>query len=143
MLPAAAAPGQHAQSGAIRTGRCNLASINDIVENVVGCKWTLHVLAQVRAGVNRPGQLARSAPGLTTKVLNERLRKLVKYGVLERIVFPEIPPHVEYRLTPLGARLNGVLDAIADLQQDLDRGRVATRLSAPRRRPGTASSECG
>ena len=58
-------------------------SINEIVEDVIGCKWTLHVLARVRAGVRRPGQLVRTADGLTTKVLNERLAKLVRYGVLE------------------------------------------------------------
>lgn len=109
-----------------------MASINEIVENVVGCKWTLHVLAHVRGGVTRPGQLVRSAPGLTTKVLNERLRKLVRYGVLEKTVFPEVPPHVEYRLTPLGTRLNAVLDAIASLQKDLDRGRLPGRAAARR-----------
>lgn len=97
-------------------------SIRRIVEDVVGCKWTLHVLAQVRAGVNRPGQLVRSAEGLTTKVLNERLAKLVRYGVLEKASFPEVPPRVEYHLTPLGARLNGVLDAIDALQADVDGG---------------------
>jgi DNA-binding HxlR family transcriptional regulator len=98
-------------------------SIRAIVEDVVGCKWTLHVLAQVRAGVNRPGALVRTAEGLTTKVLNERLSKLVRYGVLEKQSFPEVPPRVEYRLTPMGERLNGVLDAIEALQDDVDRAR--------------------
>lgn len=92
------------------------------MENVVGCKWTLHVLAQVRAGVNRPGRLVRTAEGLTTKVLNERLAKLVRFGVLEKVSYPEVPPRVEYRLTPLGQRLYGVLDAIAELQQERDGG---------------------
>ena len=99
-------------------------SIRRIVEDVVGCKWTLHVLDQVRGGVNRPGALVRTAEGLTTKVLNERLAKLVRYGVLAKESFPEVPPRVEYRLTPLGERLNGVLDAIAALQDDVDRARV-------------------
>ena len=99
-------------------------SIRRIVEDDVGCKWTLHVLAQVRGGVNRPGALVRTAPGLTAKVLNERLSKLVRYGVLEKQSFPEVPPRVEYRLTPLGERLNGVLDAIAGLQDDVDAGRA-------------------
>jgi DNA-binding HxlR family transcriptional regulator len=98
-------------------------SIRRIVEDVVGCKWTLHVLAQVRAGVNRPGALVRTAEGLTPKVLNERLTKLVRYGVLEKQAFPEVPPRVEYSLTPLGERLNGVLDASAALQDDVDRAR--------------------
>jgi DNA-binding HxlR family transcriptional regulator len=73
--------------------------------------------------VNRPGALVRTAEGLTTKVLNERLSKLVRYGVLEKHAFPEVPPRVEYRLTPLGERLNVVLDAIDALQDEIDRGR--------------------
>jgi DNA-binding HxlR family transcriptional regulator len=95
-----------------------------MVEDVIGCKWTLHVLAQVRAGVQRPGQLVRTADGLTTKVLNERLSKLVRYGVLEKVSYPEVPPRVEYHLTTLGSRLNTVLDAIRSLQDDVDGGRV-------------------
>lgn len=105
-----------------RAARQSTPSIATIVENVVGCKWTLHVLAQVRAGVNRPGRLVRTAEGLTTKVLNERLAKLVRFGVLEKVSYPEVPPRVEYRLTPLGQRLYGVLDAIAELQQERDGG---------------------
>ena len=108
-----------------RNNRARVARISDIVEDVVGCKWTLHVLQQVRRGVTRPGQLVRTAEGLTTKVLNERLTKLVRYGVLEKVSYAEVPPRVEYSLTPLGSRLNGVLDAIAALQDDVDRGRVA------------------
>lgn len=100
--------------------------ISALVEDVIGCKWTLHVLAQVRAGVTRPGRLVRTAEGLTTKVLNERLAKLVRYGVLEKISYPEIPPRVEYRLTPLGERLNGILDAIDALQKDVDSGSLDT-----------------
>jgi DNA-binding HxlR family transcriptional regulator len=95
-------------------------TVREIVEDVVGCKWTLHVLARVRAGVTRPGQLVRTADGLTTKVLNERLTKLVRHGVLVKIVYPESPPRVEYRLTTLGERLNTVLDAIEALQDELE-----------------------
>ena len=93
--------------------------VRRIVEDVVGCKWTLHVLAQVRGGVHRPGQLVRTAEGLTTKVLNERLSKLVRYGVLEKVSYPEVPPRVEYQLTGFGLRLGTVLDAIEALQDEL------------------------
>ena len=93
-------------------GSPDSVAIRRIVEDVVGCKWTLHVLAQVRRGVRRPGQLARSVEGLTTKVLNERLAKLVRYGVLEKQAYPEIPPRVEYHLTPRGRQLEVVVDAL-------------------------------
>ena len=92
-----------------------------MVADVVGCKWSLLVLDLVRSGVNRPGAMERSVDGLTAKVLNERLRKLVRYGVLEREVFAEVPPRVEYRLTEFGGRFSAVLDAIRELDRDMTR----------------------
>ena len=79
--------------------------VSAMFESCIGCKWTLHVLAQIRAGVCRPGALERSTEGLTAKVLNERLVKLVNFGIVERVSYPEIPPRVEYRLTPFGKRV--------------------------------------
>lgn len=90
-----------------------------MVEDIVGCKWSLAVLGRVRAGVRRPGALEHSLPGLSTKVLNERLRKLVRYGILARSAFPEVPPRVEYSLTPFGHRFARVLDDIAELDREL------------------------
>jgi DNA-binding HxlR family transcriptional regulator len=71
-----------------------------MVEDIVGCKWSLAVLERVRSGVSRPGALEHSLPGLSTKVLNERLRKLQRYGIVSRTAYPEVPPRVEYALTP-------------------------------------------
>jgi DNA-binding HxlR family transcriptional regulator len=90
-----------------------------MVEDVLGCKWTLRVLGAIRAGVQRPGALEREIAGISTKVLNERLRKLVRFGVIERHAFPEVPPRVEYKLTPYGRRFTRVLDAVEALQKDL------------------------
>ena len=83
-----------------------------MVENIIRCKWSLSVLALIRQGINRPGAMERSVEGLTTKVLNERLRKLVNFGILEKTIFPEIPPRVEYSLTDLGRSLAPVLQAM-------------------------------
>jgi DNA-binding HxlR family transcriptional regulator len=95
-------------------------SVASVIEDVVGCKWTLHILGQIRQGVVRPGAMQRSVAGLTTKVLNERLRKLVRYGLLEKQIYPERPLHVEYHLTRFGQRLNGILDQIDMLQRERD-----------------------
>ncbi len=92
-------------------------SVAEIFEKCIGCKWTLHVLAQIRAGVHRPGQLQRSTAGLTTKVLNDRLAKLVNLRIVERESFPEIPPRVEYRLTMFGEQFVQLLDQIDELQR--------------------------
>jgi len=86
-----------------------------MVEDIIGCKWSLTVLGLVRAGVKRPGAMQRRVDGLTAKVLNERLRKLLRYRIIEREVFAEVPPRVEYRLTEFGKRFGGVLDQIAAL----------------------------
>jgi DNA-binding HxlR family transcriptional regulator len=91
-----------------------------MVEDIVGCKWSLAVLELVRRGVHRPGAMEHSIEGLTAKVLNERLRKLVRYGILEKTAYPEIPPRVEYTLTAFGEKFTGILDQIARLQQELE-----------------------
>jgi DNA-binding HxlR family transcriptional regulator len=90
-----------------------------MVEDVVGCKWSMTVLRLVREGVTRPGAMERSVDGLTTKVLNERLRKLTGFGVLRREAFPEIPPRVEYTLTPFGLKFVTILDAIDELEREV------------------------
>lgn len=92
--------------------------ISRMVEDVVGCKWTLTILQLIRQGTRRPGVLERSVEGLTTKVLNERLKKLVDYGILERRAYAEIPPRVEYELTPFGQKFSSILDAIEELEMD-------------------------
>lgn len=94
-------------------------TVAGMVEDIVGCKWSLTVIAQVRAGVRRPGAIEHSVPGLTQKVLNERLRKLVRFNILERRSYPEVPPRVEYTLTPFGEKFAGVLDRIRELEGEL------------------------
>lgn len=90
-----------------------------MVEDIVGCKWSLCVLDLIEQGCNRPGVMQRSVSGLSAKVLNERLRKLLRYGIIERQVYAEVPPHVEYRLTPFGRRFSRILAAIRDLEREL------------------------
>jgi DNA-binding HxlR family transcriptional regulator len=90
------------------------------VESVLGCKWSLTVLALVAGGVHRPGAMEHAVPGLSKKVLNERLRKLVRYGILDRRAYAELPPRVEYRLTTFGRRFARVIDQVESLQRELD-----------------------
>ena len=90
-----------------------------MVEDIVGCKWSLAVIGAVRGGVCRPGALEHSIDGLSKKVLNERLAKLVRYGILDKRSYAEMPPRVEYRITPFGEKFCGLLDGIAALQREL------------------------
>lgn len=121
----------------ISAGKPKNGDVAAMVESIVGCKWSLHVLGQIRHGVYRPGALARTHEGLTTKVLNERLSKMVRFGILQRVAYPEIPPRVEYRLTDFGKRFVKILDAVDQLQHELDRANPS-QASAASPSPGEA-----
>ena len=90
-----------------------------MVEDIIGCKWSLTVLGLVAGGVSRPGAMQKRVAGLTAKVLNERLRKLLRFGIIERHVYAEVPPRVEYTLTEFGRRFEGVLKEIAALDESV------------------------
>lgn len=94
--------------------------VSRMVEDIVGCKWSLAVIGAIRSGISRPGAIVRTEEGLTQKVLNERLKKLQRYGILEKEIFPETPPRVEYRLTGFGRRFLRILDEIDALQKDVE-----------------------
>ncbi len=91
-----------------------------IVEDIVGCKWSMAVLGCIRSGTTRPGAIQRALPGLSTKVMNERLAKMLRFGLVERRSYAESRPRVEYSLTPVGVRLAAILDGIEELQADID-----------------------
>lgn len=94
--------------------------VKQMVEDIIGCKWSLSVISLIRNNINRPGAMEKSVEGLTTKVLNERLKKLINFGILEKTVFAEIPPRVEYKLTAFGNKFVGIIDAIEILEKELD-----------------------
>lgn len=102
----------------LRGGGAQTATVPRMVEDIIGCKWSVSVLGLIAAGVHRPGAMQRRVPGLTAKVLNERLRKLLRFGLIEREVFAEVPPRVEYRLTSFGRRLSGIIEQIASLEAE-------------------------
>ncbi len=85
-----------------------------MVEDVVGCKWTVQLLAAIVAGHRRPGRLRREVAGISTKVMNERLTKLIRFGLLERRALSEKPPQVEYHLTTKGLQLSELVGEIQE-----------------------------
>lgn len=86
------------------------------LEDVVGCKWSAAIVGALQRGVNRPGQLERYIPGISTKVLTERLRKLRDYGLITRAERSGPVRHVEYSLTPTGRKLAGIIEQLHALQ---------------------------
>ena len=89
------------------------------LEDVLGCKWSVSVLLAILAGVQRPGALERHIPGISTKVLTERLRKLGAYGLIERSVRDTSPPHTEYKLTASGLKLVRIVEQVRALDDEI------------------------
>ncbi len=73
----------------------------------------------VRQGVRRPGAMEHAIPGLSKKVLNERLRKLQRFGIIAKRSYAEVPPRVEYRLTRFGEKFSGLMDGVEALQREI------------------------
>jgi DNA-binding HxlR family transcriptional regulator len=79
----------------------------------IGDKWTTLVVLVLLDGPRRFSQLRDRIGGVAPKVLTETLRRLERDGILTRTAYPEIPPRVEYELTPLGRSLEEPIRAIA------------------------------
>ena len=78
---------------------------------VLAEKWTLLIVTQLADGPMRTSEIRRGVEGVSEKMLIQTLRKLESFGLVSRRSYPEVPPRVEYRLTPLGrslARLAGL-----------------------------------
>lgn len=77
--------------------------------DIIGTKWTFLIIRNLLMdGTVRFGNLLRSLDGVSPKTLSLRLRELEKFGLVNRIVYPEIPPRVEYELTEKGKSLETI-----------------------------------
>ncbi len=77
--------------------------------DIIGSKWTFLIIRDLLIdGTLRFGDLLRSLEGISPKTLSLRLRELEKFGLVNRIVYPEIPPKVEYELTVKGKELEAI-----------------------------------
>ena len=86
--------------------------------SVLGGKWTPQVLWELRDETLRFGELQRRIPGITKKMLSQRLQELEEDGVVHREAYAEVPPRVEYSLTDFGKTLRPVLDAMCEWGND-------------------------
>ena len=80
------------------------------VLQIIADTWTPIVLFCMRGRTRRFNELQRSIPDISKKMLTQTLRKLEKRGLLNRLVHPVVPPHVDYSLTPAG---NKFAEAVA------------------------------
>lgn len=86
--------------------------------NLIGNKWKLLIVYNLLEGKKRFGELKKSISAtknqnISQAVLTQNLRELEEAKILKRKVYAEVPPRVEYALTPLGESLNGVLESLA------------------------------
>jgi DNA-binding HxlR family transcriptional regulator len=75
------------------------------VLELIGSKWSMLVICLLKTGSVRTGGLMRGVEGISQKMLTQTLRDLERSGIISRISHPELPPRVEYTLTPLGQTL--------------------------------------
>ena len=81
---------------------------------LIGSKWSMLILCSLRTAPHRTHQLKRRVTGVSAKMLTQTLRELERHGIVHREDFGEVPPRVEYRLTPLGRSLAAL---IVDIEQ--------------------------
>ncbi|WP_332449217.1 winged helix-turn-helix transcriptional regulator [Methanoculleus sp.] len=79
---------------------------------VIGGKWKALILWHLCDGVKRFSELQRELPGINAKMLTRQLRELEGDGVVQRTVYPEVPPRVEYAVTGFGRTLLPILEAL-------------------------------
>jgi DNA-binding HxlR family transcriptional regulator len=79
---------------------------------VIGGRWKVLILRELFQGVQRFGQLHRALNGITQKMLTQQLREMEHDGIIHREVYLQVPPKVEYSLTPLGESLKPILDSM-------------------------------
>lgn len=90
----------------------HLACPAEVTADLIGGRWKIVLLWHLLQGVHRFSDLQRAVPGITQKVLTHQLRDMEKSGLLNRTVYAEVPPKVEYQLTPFGLTLKPVVDAM-------------------------------
>jgi DNA-binding HxlR family transcriptional regulator len=81
---------------------------------VIGGKWKALILWELHAQPRRPGELKRLIAGISEKMLIQQLREMEADGLVDRLVFHEVPPRVEYSATKLGKSLNDAMGPLAD-----------------------------
>jgi len=85
------------------------------VVGLLGNKWSILVLRELFGGDRRTHELLTALPGISTKTLTQRLREMEAYGLVERRIYAEIPPRVEYSLTSKGREMKPVMAALHEV----------------------------
>lgn len=82
--------------------------------SLIDSKWKSCILDELRNKSMRPCELHRALPEATPRVLDLQLKEMVEDGLVEKTIFPELPPRSEYAITPLGMSLVPIIDAMLE-----------------------------
>ena len=96
----------------------------EITLAVIGGRWKTLLLYHLFQGVKRFSELQRATVGITQKMLTQQLREMERDGLVHREVYPEVPPKVEYSLTPLGMSLEPVVGAMCEWGSKYKEGKL-------------------
>jgi DNA-binding HxlR family transcriptional regulator len=103
-------PSTRVQRGDLFSERC---PSREVLRHVTG-RWGVLLLVALEDGSQRFGELRRRVGGISEKMLAQTLQWLEQDGFVQRIAHPVVPPHVEYRLTPLGEEVGRKVSALAE-----------------------------
>ncbi|WP_231389933.1 winged helix-turn-helix transcriptional regulator [Sphingobacterium pedocola] len=105
-----------------------------ITLEIIGGKWKPCLINSIHKGIHRPSELARKNPEASKRVLSLQLKELEEHGVVRKVIYPILPPKVEYFLTELGESLLPIItlmetwgsDFIDDVSSDASRFKLNT-----------------
>jgi DNA-binding HxlR family transcriptional regulator len=86
----------------------------DLIGEVLYGKWKIRLLWFINEGYQRPSALQKKIPGASRRVLNMQLKELEEHELVSKIIYPQVPPKVEYYLTDLGKTLIPVISHLGD-----------------------------
>jgi Predicted transcriptional regulators len=94
--------------------KCSYSCTLVLAMDIFGGKWKMVILWVLRHGVLRFGEIKKTLPGITQKMLTQQLRELEEAGIITRVVYPVVPPKVEYNLTVEGQKIIPILNQLCE-----------------------------
>lgn len=91
---------------------------HEYIRKVLQGRWKIALLLRIDGGISRPGEISRSIPQATRRVLDAQLGELLMHNLIKKKVYNETVPHVEYQLTDLGQSLMLVINIMGQWGED-------------------------
>jgi DNA-binding HxlR family transcriptional regulator len=101
-------------------------SVETAIE-IIGGRWKVLILQELFVGTKRFSELHRALAGVSHRTLTQQLRELEEHGIVKRKVHRQVPPKVEYSLTPLGETLKPVIGVVHDWAEKYSQARLRKR----------------